>query len=48
LAAISMARLGPDTTTMRSVSTPPTSAMTSLILMVVPSSTPFIKDTTAP
>ena len=47
LTAISRARFGPDTMTMRSGSTPPTSAMTSLIRLVVPSSTPFISDTTA-
>ena len=42
-AAISRARLGPETTAIRSGSTPATSAMTSLIRLVVPSSTPFIR-----
>ena len=41
--AISLARLGPDTTAMRSGPAPVTSAMTSLIRRVVPSSMPFIR-----
>ena len=45
--AISRARFGPETTTIRWASTWPTSAMTSLIRLVVPSSTPFISETTA-
>ena len=41
--AISFARFGPDTTAMRSGPAPVTSAMTSLIRRVVPSSIPFIR-----
>lgn len=43
--AISLARLGPVTTAIRSRPTLATSSTTSLIRMVVPSSTPFISDT---
>ena len=41
--AISLARLGPLTTATQELSTPATSVMTSLMRLVVPSSTPFIK-----
>ena len=41
--AISLARLGPETTAMRSGPAPVTSAITSLIRRVVPSSIPFIR-----
>ena len=44
-AAISGARLGPETTTTRAGSTRAVSTITSLIRLVVPSSTPFISDT---
>jgi hypothetical protein len=42
--AISRARLGPDSTATRSAPAPVTSQMTSLIRFVVPSSMPFISD----
>ena len=45
--AISRARFGPDTTTIRSRETPATSSMTSLIRLVVPSSMPFISETSS-
>ena len=41
--AISLARFGPETTATRSGPAPVTSAMTSLIRLVVPSSMPFIR-----
>ena len=44
-AAISGARLGPETTTTRSGSTRAVSTITSLIRLVVPSSMPFISET---
>ena len=43
--AISCDRFGPLTTAMRSGPAPVTSAITSLIRLVVPSSTPFISET---
>src|SRR4029453_19176670 len=43
--AISMARLGPDTTATRSGGKPNSSAITSLILESVPSSRPFMRET---
>ena len=43
--AISLARLGPLITAIRSGPAPVTSAMTSLIRLRVPSSTPFISET---
>ena len=43
--AISLARLGPLTTAIRSGAAPVTSAITSLIRLSVPSSTPFIRET---
>lgn len=42
---ISLARLGPVSTATRSAGTLPTSSMTSLIRLAVPSSTPFISET---
>ena len=42
--AISRARFGPDSTATRSAPAPVTSQMTSLIRLVVPSSMPFISD----
>ena len=46
-ATISRARFGPLRTATRSGATPPASTMTSLIRFVVPSSTPFMRETTA-